>query len=1388
MCQQLGYVLFVKHREKKPAVGGAALLVHTSVQAVPYAWREAEAWDGNSEVVAVQCQAKDGRTIIVASLYVHCGSKDMAGFERVMESIPANAIVAGDFNAVLPGEYAPGMRGVLDYQDSGKRGRILAAFAENTGAWIPPTDKPTRPGPATDVDGRRVFQDGNVLDHFVFGHEICEHLVALGECTTLTETNFPSDHRPLTWTGHLGLEAPPERPPPKPRVRFDRVTPRQKVEFNSRFVSQLAHVLGYRRDWSAKAVEGCLRSASRALPRTGPRKGDAAPPPLYATAAATAMIDEAAKRHGEAATSNITRAAARARREHIAETTTLDLNPSSAWEFIRRYFGFGARTTLRPPLIVSDVDGVKTLQKDAADRARVLGEAYAEVHNNAPDMDVQKELREPLESTAPQTFAPVSRCELQAAISELSSGKSGDFVGIHAEFLKMLDDESLQALLPFIDRLLEKGSVPQHWRSAVVTPVPKRKRDLQLPKSWRPVSITAMLCRLCEVITLHRAMHIMENGTPANPGSQRRGQSQFGFRRGVDTGMLLSGLSMFVRDGWLQQRNGVRMWLPKGEDGKPLEDLRSPYDRMDPKLGNTNRTHATLLVSIDASDAFCRAFTPRAVRKLIAMGAVNEARWIAALLIDRTLTVNDQGVHSEQFRVERGVPQGSILAPLLWALVVDDLLHELETECRTPIPGCVAVPVNFADDLNFAVRGFNPAVCVAMANKLLAIVNRWSRENGIPMAKLQASWLSGRQGNRWATQSTMKVVCGDVVAVAKDAPIKLLGVTFDASFDFNAHVDAVVASCESALRMLGAMRRSVKAEKLALMYRSLVLSRITYACDAWYPFAATSTLDRLRRLHYRGCCIITGCLPSSHTESVIYEAGFRSLDNEVRSIIVATADKLRRCEKTPVACFGPAWVVRLFRDLPMPTAVYPQSMMIKESAVPAHFPAAPPDRRTRDCPLALRVIGAALMHGDAARECKRGYDARATATKLLRPLPRVMPYAPHELRAFDDRVRFVTASPGGLVKLPTPVASWTDAERAPFAAANAARDLLAADAAADGPVYYAYTDGARVEGKSERTIAAIVICRGQDPHAPGAVVSETAFQASPIACSYAAELGAISEALAAIPDDARRVVVVTDSKSSLESLQTTWARRVQQLEQETCRRIYDLAGRRGVAVTLAFVFSHVGGAPGNDYVDELATRACGAATASWEPTCDAARTWQVDSTRRINTRLNAAADAAAGQHEATGGLAYRFRTIPQGVGRGPSKPPPREMSRYSEIAMFRGRLGMMTTVGGALGWIVEECPLCLAPGALKRNGGTLEHVRQCVRTIDPTAPALDPAALWTHPVPATAMLLDITRRAVAAKTARAAAVAAATATCAAPAAATTRARRQPRPARARARA
>jgi hypothetical protein len=44
---------------------------------------------------------------------------------------------------------------------------------------------------------------------------------------------------------------------------------------------------------------------------------------------------------------------------------------------------------------------------------------------------------------------------------------------------------------------------------------------------------------------------------------------------------------------------------------------------------------------------------------------------------------------------------------LLWSLVIDDLIAECELACKTPLAGCIAIPIFFADDINFVIRGFN---------------------------------------------------------------------------------------------------------------------------------------------------------------------------------------------------------------------------------------------------------------------------------------------------------------------------------------------------------------------------------------------------------------------------------------------------------------------------------------------------------------------------------------------------------------------------------------------------------------------------------------------------------------------------------------------------------
>ena len=547
------------------------------------------------------------------------------------------------------------------------------------------------------------------------------------------------------------------------------------------------------------------------------------------------------------------------------------------------------------------------------------------------------------------------------------------------------------------------------------------------------------------------------------------------------------------------------------------------------------------------------------------------------------------------------------------------------------------------------------------------------------------------------------------------------------------------------------MRSVAKAEKLALIYRGIILSRLLYAVDSWWPYATKEMRAKIESLHYRACCIITGCNSnlSPHRLSVVYEAGFREFDALARDEMIKLGDRLRRIDDgalsraAVIAPIGLQWVARLFRDGCMPTAQLRRTMCGGGVAQHTEYTQFHIDKRKpppEGAALKLRDVAIYLPH---AVDNPGSRDVRAYHPQSLRPLARPHPFPPHELALFDTYIKFVTRPPGGLIKPDEQISCWSKELKEQFAAANNERMQTLSN---DNPdALFAYTDGSRREGSDPGCAGFYAICSGVHPQGRRKmsgfnILSERNVPAGKMACAYSGEAGTLLRCLLDVRDNAdkyfrdrgiRRLVLVTDSKSTLESLRTTWLARIEGCEQQTVRALFEIA-KKGIYVTLAFVFSHIGGVPGNDYVDKHAETAC----TKCGHELDESGCWHVDTTRVALRDMRTEADAAVAAEKK-----WRFNTMPSSLHWAPSQRMPRELTRSDEMLLFQARVGLLSAGGGMLHGLPEKCPFCLIDGTMSRGGESLRHLHnECTTIRDDSSRRPLEHCLWKQPFEAAAQL------------------------------------------------
>ncbi|KAJ8714407.1 hypothetical protein PYW07_002632 [Mythimna separata] len=365
---------------------------------------------------------------------------------------------------------------------------------------------------------------------------------------------------------------------------------------------------------------------------------------------------------------------------------------------------------------------------------------------------------------------------------------------------------TLQAITDIINRSIESRTFPNLWRRAMVRPIPKTN-DPATMKDLRPISILPCLSKVLERVVYSQVIDYLEvnNILP---------DLQSGFRKGRGTATALADVV-----------------------GNILEAR--------------DRGEGSILVLLDFSRAFDAINTILLLSKLAYYGFDGDAvDWFKSYLTDRSQYVqihreDGSPVSSPPLHVTRGVPQGSILGPLLYILYSADVTRCL-SNCKYHM---------YADDIQLYIscKGDDTPLAVQRVNEDLARVVAWSERNSLVLNPLKSKFLVlGTRKQVAAIQSARPKVMIGGEEIEQVEQACSLGLILDPELRFEAHIKNVLRNCFYRLKVLYGIRKYLSIPLRKQLADSLILSRLNY-CDTVYGPCLLARTDRLIQRIQNAC-------------------------------------------------------------------------------------------------------------------------------------------------------------------------------------------------------------------------------------------------------------------------------------------------------------------------------------------------------------------------------------------------------------------------------------------------------------------------------------------------------------------------------------------------------
>ncbi len=448
------------------------------------------------------------------------------------------------------------------------------------------------------------------------------------------------------------------------------------------------------------------------------------------------------------------------------------------------------------------------IDKIVAIRTAFPDSAANNIFQNGQDMPELKE------------FQPASPEEIRRIILTAPS-KSCELDPLPTPLLKSCIDVLLVPITSLVNLSLAEGVFPPLFKNAHVTPIIKKpslsKEDM---KNYRPVSNLSFISKVVEKAVAARIQSHLSSSNLLNPF-----QSAYRKLHSTETALL-------------RIQNDTLVAMDKGKvTALTLLDLSAAFDTID---------HGILLGRL---------------QNWFGISGLAHS-WLSSYLSDRSQQVKLEGTLSPRVRLPFGVPQGSVLGPVLFTLYT--------TPLSTVIQNQSVSHQLYADDSQLYVS-FSSGDSVTQLNNLKSCLDsvwNWMHSNKLKLNPQKTEFLLiGHEQQRRKYLAQFPINLMDVETNPSKS-VRNLGVIFDSDFNFHEHISQVCRSCYYHIRDLRRIRRHLTLDCAKTLACSLVASRLDY-CNSLLYGIGSGNVAKLQRVQDTLARVVTRARPFSHAPPLL---------------------------------------------------------------------------------------------------------------------------------------------------------------------------------------------------------------------------------------------------------------------------------------------------------------------------------------------------------------------------------------------------------------------------------------------------------------------------------------------------------------------------------------